>query len=250
MANSSKQQDSDNNTEQGVPERTDSEARALDDKLTRGDDMDELLEQLFDIKEEDEDVSLELDVERFNELSTDEVQTLLGRLYWQKKQVDEDLQELNDKYLRTAAELDNVRKRATREKEEARKYGIEEFAKELLPAMDNLERALEHIETGEAQDEDLREGVQMVFKKLKSAMEKKGIEGFEAEGTAFDPEYHEAIRQVETSEHDTGTVIEQFQKGYVIHDRLLRPALVSVAKNVEDQKQEGSSENSETTEGA
>jgi molecular chaperone GrpE len=198
-------------------------------------------EAISDLGEESEDGDLVVPEEAFDELSRERMQSLVKTLFRdinslqeRLQDVTEDKESLQEQLLRKAAELENYRKRTKKEKEEIRKYGVDSFAEELLPAMDSLERALEHIENGDDQrDDDLLDGVQMVFKQLKSALEKKGIKGFESEGEDFDPEYHEAIRQVETPDHETGEILEEFQKGYRIEDRLLRPALVAVARHVE-----------------
>lgn len=139
--------------------------------------------------------------------------------------------DFKSRLLRSAADLENFRKRKEREKEGLRKYGAERVVADLLPAIDNLERALEHAEKSEEQS-SISDGVKMVHRQLQSALEKHGIKGFSALGERFDPQLHEAIQQVETTEHETGMVMQEFQKGYYIHDRLLRPAMTVVAKNV------------------
>lgn len=137
--------------------------------------------------------------------------------------------EAKERWMRATADLENLRKRSKRDKDEFRKYGHDKFALELIPVVDNLERALAHADKS-ADSGGIVDGVQMVYRQILGALEKHGIVGIEAHGCKFDPEHHEAIQQVETSEQDAGTVVEQFQKGYFIHDRLLRPAMVSVAK--------------------
>lgn len=139
--------------------------------------------------------------------------------------------DFKSRLLRSAADLENFRKRKEREKEGLRKYGAERVVADLLPAIDNMERALEHAEKSQEQS-SISDGVKMVHKQLQSALEKHGIRGFSALGERFDPQLHEAIQQVETSEYETGVVMQEFQKGYYIHDRLLRPAMTVVAKNV------------------
>ncbi len=150
----------------------------------------------------------------------------------QVSSLSEERDDFKNKMMRVAADLENFRKRTAREKEEMRKYGIDRVVLELLPVLDNLERALQHGETTE-DPSGLMDGVKMVHRQFITALQKHGVEGFESKGDSFDPTKHEAIQQVETSEHETGTVMEQYQKGYFLHDRLVRPALVSVAKFVE-----------------
>ncbi|UFS71825.1 nucleotide exchange factor GrpE [Geomonas sp. RF6] len=133
-----------------------------------------------------------------------------------------------DKFLRERADLENYRKRVQREKEEILKYGNEGFVLEILPALDNLERAIEH-----ASDESLSailEGVKITLSMLLSALKKHGVTPLEsAPGTAFDPALHQAMAQVPSAEQPPNTVVQEYQKGYLINERLLRPAMVSVA---------------------
>lgn len=137
-----------------------------------------------------------------------------------------------NRLMRTAADLENFRKRAAREREDMRKYGIDRMIMEILPALDNLERALEHAEKNES-SANITEGVRMVARQFLGALEKHGVNQFDARGEMFDPQRHEAIQQLETAEFETGRIVEQYQRGYFLHDRLLRPALVAVAKRVE-----------------
>ena len=134
--------------------------------------------------------------------------------------------------LRTAADLDNMRKRREREQEEQQKFGAKRLALDLLPAVDNLARALEHSAVAQG-DGGIVEGIQMVNKQIVGTLEKHGIRSFDSLGEQFDPQRHEAMQQVETPDHQTGEIINEFQKGYFIHDRLLRPAWVVVAKRIE-----------------
>lgn len=137
--------------------------------------------------------------------------------------------DFKNRLMRTAADLENFRKRAARERDDMRKYGIDKVVLDLLPVIDNLDRALEHAEKSE-QASSIIDGVRMVYRQFLSALEKHGVTSFDARGEHFDPTRHEAIQQVESSEHETGTVLEQYQRGYFLHDRLIRPAMVAVAK--------------------
>ena len=141
------------------------------------------------------------------------------------------LSELNDKYLRLAAEFDNFRRRTLKERQDLLNYATENLIKELLPTVDNLERALSHAgEQKEASDsENLSEGVELTYRSLLQALEKSGVRAVETEGCPFDPKVHEALRQSPSEDHEPGTILEVYQKGYLLKDRLLRPALVSVA---------------------
>ena len=135
------------------------------------------------------------------------------------------------KTLRLNADLENFRRRTTRDKEVLAKYGGEKIVTDLLAVVDNLERALQHGET-KSQDQSIIEGVRMVFRQFVHSLERHGVRGFESVGEQFDPQKHEAVQQIESPDHDTGEILEQFQKGYTFHDRLIRPAMVVVAKNV------------------
>jgi molecular chaperone GrpE len=133
-----------------------------------------------------------------------------------------------DKFVRERADLENYRKRVQREKEEILKYGNESIIMEILPVLDNMERALAHA-TEENQGAVI-EGVRLTHGMLLAALKKFGIAPIETEaGTPFDPAYHQAMCQVESCEQGANTIVEVFQKGYLLNDRLLRPAMVSVA---------------------
>jgi molecular chaperone GrpE len=134
-----------------------------------------------------------------------------------------------DLYLRERAELENFRKRTQRDKEEFRIFTRKELLLEVLPVLDNLERALSHTgQSGEGQG--LVEGVTMTVAQFRKVVEDFGARPMVAVGAPFDPNLHQAMGQLETAEQPPGTVVSEYQKGYLLHDRLLRPALVVVAK--------------------
>jgi molecular chaperone GrpE len=136
---------------------------------------------------------------------------------------------LKDQLLRTAADFDNFRKRARKEQSDAEKKGREDILRELLPVFDNLERATAHAE--KATDvQSVADGVGMVIRQFTDTLGKLGIERIATVGQPFDPAIHEAIQQVETAEHPPGTVAVEIQGGYRAKDRLIRPAMVVVAK--------------------
>lgn len=146
---------------------------------------------------------------------------------------EELLHEMKDKWLRAEAELENVRKRMTREKEEAVKYANANFAKELLIVADNFHRALENAPSSE--DETIKsfvEGVKLVEQSMAKVFQQFGIEAVQPLGEKFNPHCHQAMFEVETSENEPGTIVQVLQSGYQLQDRLLRPALVGVAKSV------------------
>lgn len=174
------------------------------------------------------------DVELVSE-STQDAPTNMGvaALTAKLAELEAERDDFKNRLLRTAADLENFRKRAAREREDMRKYGIDKVVLELLPVIDNLDRALEHADKLDAQSASIVDGVQMVHRQFLSSLEKHGVTSFDARGEFFDPTRHEAIQQIETTDKETGTVLEQYQKGYFLHDRLIRPALVAVAKRVE-----------------
>ena len=135
-----------------------------------------------------------------------------------------------DLYLRERADLENFRKRAQRDKEDLARFANERFLREILPVLDNLERAVEHARQNQGGGEGLLEGVEMTLNQFQRILEKFGATPFESVGTAFDPSRHEAIGQVESAEHEPNAVAQELQKGYLLNERLLRPAMVMVAK--------------------
>lgn len=129
---------------------------------------------------------------------------------------------------RLQAEFDNFRKRTLKEKEELVKYASERVIGELLPVIDNFERALEAAKN--SQDfSALAQGVEMIFRQLGSVLGKEGLTPIEAVGQVFDPNLHEAIMQVDSEEHPANTVVEEVQKGYYLKDKVLRPSMVKVS---------------------
>jgi molecular chaperone GrpE len=142
-------------------------------------------------------------------------------------QTQERLKDTHERLLRTAAEFDNYRKRAQKEKDDTRKFAVESLLKDFLPVADNLERALDHAE--EHDPRQVIDGVRLVQKMLADALSKHGIVGFSAVGQPFDPNLHEALMQ-EESDRPAGTVISEMARGYKLHDRLVRPAAVVVAR--------------------
>ena len=133
---------------------------------------------------------------------------------------------LQDRLLRTAAEFDNYRKRMDRERRELADYTAGEVVSELLPIVDNLERALQ----ASAEDDPLRKGVELIHRQMLDLLRKRGVKPIEALGTDFDPNFHQAVIHEESTEHREGEVMAELQRGYVVGDRLLRPAMVKVAK--------------------
>jgi molecular chaperone GrpE len=142
-----------------------------------------------------------------------------------REQAAAQLKEAHDRYLRAAADLDNFRKRAQRERDEVQRFGVERLLKDLLPVVDNLDRAL----AAAPGDDPLAHGVRLVRKVLEEALAKHGVEVFSAHGVPFDPRLHEALAQLETPDSAPGTVVAEHGRGFMLNGRLLRPALVAVA---------------------
>ncbi len=134
-----------------------------------------------------------------------------------------------DRFLRQVAELENFKKRSVREREEIARFANEALIKDLLVVVDNLERAIAHA-SGGGNGKPIVEGVEMVLKGLLDVLAKHGVTQISAIGQPFDPSMHEAMAQVESDAHEPNHVVEELHKGYTLRDRLLRPALVSVAK--------------------
>ena len=134
-----------------------------------------------------------------------------------------------DRFLRQVAELDNFKKRTARERDDAIRFANEAMIKDLLPVVDNLERAVAHA-AGGGNGKPIVEGVEMVLKGLLDVLAKHGVTQISALGQSFDPSQHEAMAQVESEFHEPNAVVDELHKGYMLRDRLLRPALVSVAK--------------------
>ncbi|MBF0589974.1 MAG: nucleotide exchange factor GrpE [Magnetococcales bacterium] len=141
-------------------------------------------------------------------------------------------EESQKNFLRTVADMDNLRKRSAREMDQARKFAVEGFAKDLLAVADNMERAMSHMDTDSDNDQikAIVEGVKMVQGELTKTLEKHGIKRIEAMGQPFDPNLHQAVMQVPDEEADPDTVLQEMQAGYTLNERLLRPSMVGVAK--------------------
>jgi len=136
-----------------------------------------------------------------------------------------------DKYLRSIAELDNYRKRAAREKADIIKFGKEDIIRDILPFVDSLDRALEHS-TGDVQA--FKDGVALIQEQLLSCLKKHGVERIETAGMDFDPNFHEALMQTESDQHEDNKIVSEMGKGYLLNGRLLRPSKVCVCKNKEN----------------
>jgi molecular chaperone GrpE len=135
-----------------------------------------------------------------------------------------------DRFLRNAAELENYKKRSARQMDEFRKYANESLIMELLTVVDNLERAIQSSHDDENSNAGVVAGVQMTLNEILKILDKFGVKPIDSLEQIFDPAFHQAVMQAEASDFPAKTVIEELQKGYLIHDRLLRPAMVVVSK--------------------
>jgi len=137
----------------------------------------------------------------------------------------EEKRQLHDRYLRTLADFENFRRRMEREKADFHRYALTNVIKDLLPVLDNFDRALEHAEEGD----DFHKGVSLIYKQLFDVLKRNGVRTIEETNVPFDPNIHEAVIREEDSTVPSHTVTMVLQKGYFLHDRLLRPAMVKVA---------------------
>jgi molecular chaperone GrpE len=151
-----------------------------------------------------------------------------------KEQLEKTIDELNNKVLRLLAENQNLRKNHEREKEDILKYGSFNFASQILSLTDNLDRAFSIFKNNDKFKDkefiDIKNGIELIEKELQVTLEKNNITYIDCLNKKFDPNFHQALSEVE-SDKDHGTVIEEIQKGYMLHDRLLRPSLVNIAKS-------------------
>ncbi|MAR79403.1 MAG: nucleotide exchange factor GrpE [Rhodospirillaceae bacterium] len=153
----------------------------------------------------------------------------------QKDELLKEISDLKDQLLRSMAEVENIRKRSRKELEDTNKYAITGFARDILSISDNLRRALESIDNDEGKDKsesfkNLIEGVELTERELLSVFNRYGISQINPIGERFDVKFHQAMYEEETNDKEAGTIIQVMQSGYVIQDRLLRPAMVGVAK--------------------
>lgn len=144
--------------------------------------------------------------------------------------MEQEAKENYDRLLRTSAEFENYQKRAAREMNDFRKFANESFVKAMLPVVDNLDRAIESSNNDKHADTSVLEGVKMTVKEILKVFEQYNVKPFESLGKTFDPSLHQAVMQEETEEHPENSVVQELQKGYMMHDRLLRPAMVVVSK--------------------
>jgi molecular chaperone GrpE len=188
-------------------------------------DKEEQGQQVEVTAEKDDKAKAAVEAEEFFDPETADRDALLLRI----KELEGRLEQAEERVLRTAADAENFKKRLQREKEEQTRYANETFMRELLPVIDNLERALQHSADAPNQ-EGLVEGLNMTLKVFIDALARLGCTVLEAIGKTFDPNFHEAVSQEESSKVEPNTVLKELQKGYMLKERLLRPAMVIVSK--------------------
>jgi molecular chaperone GrpE len=169
----------------------------------------------------------------------DPMKALEAKLEAKEKEAGENY----DRLLRLSAEFENYKKRSSREIEEFRKFANQSLIKEMLSVVDNLELAMNSTDGHKAIDKDLLQGLEMTHKEILKVFEKFNVKPIDAKGQPFDPAFHEAVMQEETDDFAKNTVINEMQRGYMIHDRLLRPSMVVVAKPRENKDSEHSDGN-------
>jgi len=165
-------------------------------------------------------------------LIEEDSKALLAKLEEKEKEVTESY----DKFLRASAELDNYKKRMAKERTDFIRYGNETLVKDILPIVDSLDRALEHAGNSEDFDAFIK-GLKLVQEQFLGCLEKHGVERIQSTGMDFDPNVHEAMLPVESKEYEENKIVEEFEKGYLLNGRLLRPAKVSVSKGVKKDKE-------------
>ena len=219
------------------PETTSADRRLQDlDSRFRGNDTDDA-EQIHQSP-----VDLGTEEYRENSQQNEEVTKLSDQLL----EKTEELHAVNDKYLRLAAEFDNYKRRVQRDQRDTIRFANEKLFKDLLPTLDNLERALQSGRE-QARIEGLLEGVDLTYKHFLDTLQKMGIKQVTSVGEVFDPAQHQAVGQVESTTMPENVVVDEYQKGYFLHDRILRPAMVTVAKA---KTEPGDEERQESKEGA
>jgi molecular chaperone GrpE len=155
----------------------------------------------------------------------------------------DELAHVKEIYLRKLAEFDNFRKRTEREREEVRALANESLVRDLVPVLDNFDRALQYAEGADA--ETLRAGVEMIYGQLRELLQRRGITEVNPVGRSFDPQIHEAVQRVEDTDHPSGEVVDVVAKGYLLSGRLIRPALVAVAVEGSDNGKQGAASSGE-----
>jgi molecular chaperone GrpE len=182
--------------------------------------------ELTEEKAAAEGISIEQGIDEEVEHS-DETAAVIEELQKEIQLLQGKLEKAENKYLRLHADFDNLRRRTRLEQEAAEKYKAQKLVTELLPVLDNFERALV-VEADNEQTKSLLQGMDMVYRSLIEALKKEGVEPIEAVGKEFDPQFHHAVMQGNDENFGPGAVVQEFQKGYLLKDRVIRPSMVQV----------------------
>lgn len=180
----------------------------------------------------------EKEIKENEELSLDESNDSLSSD--KTDEIKKELEEVKDKWIRSVAEIENIRRRSDKEKDDALKYGSANFAKSMLTVIDNIFRAQETIPEDIPENlKGMKDGIKMIEKEILSIFEKQGIKKISvSEGNPFDSNFHQAMMECSHESIESGKIIQVIQHGYTIHERLLRPSMVIVSKGKEEKEQE------------
>ena len=188
---------------------------------------DETVEQHEEVQNEQvQDEQLQ-DEQVQSEATQQEEKDELTLAYEKIAQLEAKLAETENRFLRLHADFDNYRRRVRLDMEAAEKYRAQSLVSDLLPILDNFERALQ-VQVEDEKAKSLLQGMEMVYRSLIEALKKEGVEAIESVGKPFDPHVHQAVMQVDDQNYEPNTVVEEFQKGYKLKDRVIRPAMVKV----------------------
>lgn len=201
-----------------------------------------------DIKTSEENKTDESQIEEINEKDEDSNENNKDSPENIIEKLNEEIQDLKDQRLRAAAELENLRKRAEKDQSDALKYGVSNFAKEIISIKDNIERAQSSISDDVRSNDDVKsvvEGLDLIAQSAVSTFEKIGIKKIESLNEKFDHNLHQAMMEIENDQVEPGTIVQELIPGYKLHDRLLRPAMVGVAKKTQQNQQSEEKEKEE-----
>ncbi|HIS54769.1 TPA: nucleotide exchange factor GrpE [Candidatus Galligastranaerophilus gallistercoris] len=187
-------------------------------------------ENLNPFKNEESDENKEESKDKENNSEETEIKS-------KEDELKAEIEDINNKYLRLAADFDNYRKRQMQERENLIKYGAEDTLKKIIPVLDTFERAKKSIEKLEDIN-TVKESYEVCIKQLGDVLDKIGLKKIEAKGTEFDPNIHEAVMQTPSKDYPPHTIIDELQTGYMLHDRVLRPVMVNVATEAEAENTE------------
>ena len=201
-----------------------------------------------DIKTSEENKTDESQIEEINEKDEDSNENDKDSPENIIEKLNEEIQDLKDQRLRAAAELENLRKRAEKDQSDALKYGVSNFAKEIISIKDNIERAQSSISDDVRSNDDVKsvvEGLDLIAQSAVSTFEKIGIKKIESLNEKFDHNLHQAMMEIENDQVEPGTIVQELIPGYTLHNRLLRPAMVGVAKKTQQNQQSEEKEKEE-----